>query len=486
MMLPSNKSTLGIRGDWPNGTYALSRIATASLNLGLGDFAFLLDTTITSDPGDCVIFSKTGGAPLRGYIFRYTGNALRITLYDAAGNPVHLTVPTVVERGRNPIVVFGDRDGNLEIYEKGVNVLTIAIGATNIDQDNGGVINCNYNSFPAYVAQDISGFQFYNFGVDGIPDGSERAQIVSEWTSDPYSIPPCLAARAGHTSELREHMDFLSEDPASTVVTDKSAYGSDLTLAAAAAWSDVGKEMKAPTRVLTPDGGPTFGIAHGYAAQAGLSDISVGVNDVIVEFLIQDYEQDIAVGKRSGNWHPTYFQLYNALGTHYIIFARFTTLFRVNMVDAGGPIYAQDFTDGIFGKNLHVFVIFRAGSVITLMNGHSLRTVAKVAHNIDSSHLILSSNSPGSSAFCLARIYTGDLSGFTDSALLDIHQKYISYPYETPADLLAYEKLRFTGRMPDGSQIPPASAVIYNEKNGEPVGLAGGLTWQDVREAVYV
>ena len=292
-------------------------------------------------------------------------------------------------------------------------------------------------------------------------------------------------------------MDFSDTDPAATVVTDNSAYSNDMSISGGSTWAAVGKEMKAPTRILTPDGGPTYGMRDGCVAQAGLTGISVGTDDCIVEILIKHFEADTGEQIKRGTNNPYYLFYGNAAAAHYIMIQKSDTGIYGTIVDGGGGIYAQTFAiNGISRNTIHMFLLVRAASGVMYINGHHLRTTAKNAHNIDTTRMwffdepfVVGPQVPGIG--CLLRIYIGDLSGLSDADLLDTHRQYISYPYETPAPLLPYEAFRFTGRMPDGSQIPPASTVIHNcapgsAGFGESLAIQGGLTWGDIRSAVHV
>jgi len=487
---------MGMRGNWIGNGWCLSHVTNASLNIGLADFLIVLD--VFEEPqaaADTYLLQKVGGAPLRGVYLIYSAGKPSLMLYDVGGAPITYSAGMDISHGRNILLFFTDRDGNAYIYVNG-SLSTLDITATNVDQDNAGHLVLLYGNVPNYRSQPLLSYQQYNFGVGGLPNATERAQIVAEASADPSTIPATLAARPAHATELRLALDFSDMDSAANAVTDNSAYGNDMSLSGGALWSTVGREMKAPTRVLTPDGGPTYGLRDGVVQQAGLTGIAIGTNDVIIEFFLKKHIQDTALSTELGDFYPRYLLLANAAVTHYIqINERFPNRIYAEITDAGGVLYAQDFyIDRLFEDALHLFMVVRSTSVVMMINGHSLRTTIKNAHNIISEWLRFfgAAGAPipqTPSTACILRLYVGNLTLFSNQDLLGIHRQYAGSPYETPTVLLPYEVFRFTGRQPGGAQILTTDTNVYNEAPGS-VGYGEvlaiqGLNWGQVRRLVH-
>ncbi len=240
-----------------------------------------------------------------------------------------------------------------------------------------------------------------------------------------------------------------------------------------------------------------FGIKFGYADQNGLTGISIGTSDLIIEFLIKEYAQDAAFAKKTGFYLPTYLTIGNAALGHYVrIIKNVVSGIYGEVVDAGGVLFAQAYNiETMFRDVLHVFFIVRATSGILFLNGHNIRTTVKVAHNIASTRLrLFTSTVVGGLATpsigCMARMYVGDLSGFTDAQLLAIHRKYLQIPFARIPELNPYLKFAWEGRQADitpgiiGLLILDSATNLQNAINGENLALNAG-TWGSVKSIIW-
>ena len=505
MMVPVGKSAMGMKGNWMSGGWSLTHADHSSLDIGFSDFLIILDTPYIEqqDAVETFVAEKYGGMPNCGYYISYINEKPSLSLYDGTGAAVTCMAGVPLDRGRNILLFFADRDGNAYIYDNGVLVGTADITVANKNQNNAGALNMMYGSGIDYRVQPMLGFQLYNFLAGGLPDATDRAQIVAEASANPYEIPATLQSRTNYTVEQRISLDFSNIDPAATVVTDNSAYSNDMSISGGSAWAAVGKEMKAPTRVLTPDGGPTYGMKEGYVDQAGLTGLQIGADSLIVEVFIRNLVQCEEFTKRVGDYFPLYLTIGDDIvGTDYVyIMGMAGPTLRI-AAGAGGAAILGGGLDfdilGMFQGALHLFCVLGADRYVVCGNGHLFHAGNLAAHNLANvgrlrffAHAAVGGiANPGTG--CILRQYIVPAASTpTDADLLDIHRQYISYPYETPAPLLPYEAFRFTGRMLDGSQIPPASTVIHNcapgsAGFGESLAIQGGLTWGDIRSAVHV
>ena len=236
-----------------------------------------------------------------------------------------------------------------------------------------------------------------------------------------------------------------------------------------------------------------YGLKYGYAEQLNLSGISVGTDDLILHFLLKNYNQEVAFVKKTGalqyfitfgdNTFADNVQVYNQYAAPDVY---------LGIVGVGNLAIANNnrIIERMYKNGLDVMVLIRELSYRVMINGHDTFGAAKAAHNATTQRLRMLSNNivggistPG--VGCLLKIYTGDLSGFSDADMLVIHRKYLRHPMITPTELAAYLKFKFTGRKQDGSQILAADTNVYNEVNGEALAIQGGLNWGQAREQVW-
>lgn len=239
------------------------------------------------------------------------------------------------------------------------------------------------------------------------------------------------------------------------------------------------------------------GMKYGCVQGNPLTGVSIGTDDLIVEILIKRYEQDITHQKKYGTNDPYYMCFGNVATTHYITLIKSATGFTAGISDAGGALYGQSFAiNDIYKDVLHILFLVRAASAIMHMNGHSIRTTAKPAHNIDSVRMWFfgspwtgGSVTPGIG--CLARLYLGNLSGFTDAQVLAIHRKYLQTPFVRIPELNTYLKFAWEGRQADvspgviGPAILDSATNLQNAITGENLLIQGGLTWGAIKAPIW-
>jgi hypothetical protein len=485
---PRDRSKLGLKGHSVYGT-ALSKAApAASLDIGLEDFAIMLDYNFPSIGTATTIIDKNDGAT--GYNIRCMGlNIVRFRLFSGG-----LVVDKTLAFGmRHRLWLFADRDANLYIYTDGILTSTDSIVAGNLNQDINQAYGVNYdNRTSTYRAGALFGLYQWHFGVGGLPDATTRQAIVDQDMANPYVVPQLLSSRVNAAAEERLRVDFSDLDPGATVVTDLSPAANHLTIGGGLTVSSVVAEESDVSPVLTArKGEEQYGMKYGWVDQQNLTGISIGTSDVVVEILLKEYGQDSALAKKiAATFYPYYFIIGdNATANYVVIFKNGTTGISFQVVNPAG-IYSQVFDiDRIYGGVLHLWFVMRAASATVMMNGHSLRTTAKAAHNIVSTRIWLFGRFAGGGTFTpsigsMNRIYIGGLSGFTDAQILSLHRKYIRTPYTTPVELLPYLKFKFTGRNPDGTQILDASTVVYNEVNSETLLIQDAKTWGQIKEKV--
>jgi len=242
---PADRSKIGIKGHIFQAGWLLSRVAASagSLNVGLDDFAIMIDYIFPPRllNGPYIIYKSLAGA---GYVIRCaTTNILWFQLDSGA---VMVVIPiTFGERCR--LWFFADRDGNLYTYCNGALINTTNIVAGNLNQDNGGNYQLNYdNGTPTYRSGDILGIYHFNFGVGGLPDVATRAMIIGQDMDNPYVVPLSLSSRPNYATEERLRITFDNHDPAATVITDESPQANHLTIAGGLTCASILKEMMSP------------------------------------------------------------------------------------------------------------------------------------------------------------------------------------------------------------------------------------------------
>jgi len=229
-----------------------------------------------------------------------------------------------------------------------------------------------------------------------------------------------------------------------------------------------------------------FGLRNDYADQAGLAGISVDANDFIIEIVLRYFGQDSAFEKKLGATYPFYFLGGNAGLTDRIAIFKAVGGVQIYLTDGGVFIYNETFLiNNMYSDVLHIFFIARAASGILLVNGNSVRTTAKVAHNLSITRLrlfaaLVVGGIATPSIGCIARMYYGDLSGLTDAQVLAIHRKYMVTPFSRIAELNAYLRFAWEGRQADtapgvtGPQVLDSATSIQNAINGDTLALATG------------
>jgi len=236
-----------------------------------------------------------------------------------------------------------------------------------------------------------------------------------------------------------------------------------------------------------------YSLRNSYVSQGALPSVSVGANDIILEFLILNYVQDVAFCKKLSTNDPSYLTFGDAGFANYW---EFLNVYNAGNVDftfraVGSGVFSEAMRiQGMYGNNIHVWGIVRAATVTIFINGHQVRSVAKAAHNINSTAIRFFGDqitggisTPGRGA--LVRIYSGDLSGITDAQALTIHKRGLRTPYVTPLALSAFEIFRWRGRAGDGTQELASSTNLHDEINNTALALQGGITWGAGRDASW-
>jgi len=251
----ADHSVLSLRGAWPNTgtTYRLSRAHDANLDIGLADYGFIFDLKFETAPNGNVFVIKEAGAPLGFMIYTGVNGAdyyIGVQMRNAAGGGIGHAGLWLPWKGRHIVTCFIDRDGLA--YGRDNDDIGIQIGIdgnTNINQDNAGAFNMFLNdnsATPQQFGPAVLSFQFYNFGVGNGPTSPEIDAIHAQALSNPYSVPPLLAARVDYAVEQRMALFFENLDPAWNYVLDSSAYNLNPNIVGGALVSAAVKEYGSP------------------------------------------------------------------------------------------------------------------------------------------------------------------------------------------------------------------------------------------------
>jgi len=241
---PKTRSVLGLRGNWPNGGYALSRATNPSLNMGLNDAVFLVTFQKITDLVHQSLYVGMKIDWTNGYYWEFElGKAYLVIYYG--GVPLFVG-SGILSGGFHSAATFVDRDGNVEHYIDGGadgSGSVSAAGAANLDNNTDFLMQINYTGGGSYsYSQPLLHYEQWFIDPADFPAAAERARIAQQFAADPYTTPSLMTERANAATEQRLALTFENLDPAATTITDESAYGNHVTIAGGATVADCMKE----------------------------------------------------------------------------------------------------------------------------------------------------------------------------------------------------------------------------------------------------
>ncbi len=243
---PGDRSKIGIKGHVVQGTYALSRVAASagSLDIGLADFAIMIDFNRFSTIAYSILIAKSSG--IAGYIVNLQATVTTATiLFQLISGAIVVTIGGLVYGRRHRLWFFADRDGNFYTYDNGILIDTTNIVAGNLNQDAVANYYVAYDvaGTPGYRSPDLLGIYHWNFGVGGLPDATTRAAIVAQDLSNPYLVPSLLSSRPNAATEERLRITCDNCDPIWTYVPDESPQVNHLTIGGGLTCASILKEF---------------------------------------------------------------------------------------------------------------------------------------------------------------------------------------------------------------------------------------------------
>jgi len=237
-----------------------------------------------------------------------------------------------------------------------------------------------------------------------------------------------------------------------------------------------------------------YSLRNDFCDQAGLPSVSVGTDDLIIEFLIHRYVDDVSFCRKLQANDPSYVTFGDAAFANYWEFYNLWFAFAGEVILTFRGVGSGVFSVGrkieeIYKNVIHVWGIVRELEYLVFVNGNQIATGAKAAHNINSTRIRFFADAttggvstPGKGG--LVRIYSGDLSGISNAQMLALHRKYLRLPYMTPDDLSGFEILRWRGRAADGSQELAVSTNLHDEIQGTALALNAG-NWGAARSQTW-